>query len=162
MVYDVSTTEQSGTKFKLAWVVHAIDKSSQEESQSKIDSDGICETEGTSEASSVLSGRNYPYEDAFVMAEFNPSGNVFAVKELPYKTTLIQMLSPDGTVTKTNDLMAALHDHERTKRTVNTLFISLYRDGMYAVGIEGGSIALVDAETLDVVKAFKVVSPNIT
>ena len=170
MVYDVSTAEdQSGTKIKLAWTLHAIDQSTKEEevSQSINDSDGIIETgEGTSEeASSQISGRNYPYEDAFFMAEINPSGNVFAVKELPYRTTLIHVLSPEGAVMKTKDLMETLYNEEstktiktKTKRPVNTLFISLYRDGMYAIGLEGGRIILMDAESLDVVKLFKVVS----
>ena len=110
--------------------------------------------------SAAESSRNYPYEEAFYMAEFNPSGNIFAVREVPYKTTLIQLVSPGGRILKTVDLMALVGDGK--ERPVNTLFISAFHRGAYAIGLEGGRIAIMDAESLHLKKVFKVVGSDIS
>ena len=105
------------------------------------------------------SGKNHPYENAFYMAEFNPSGHIFSVEEIPYRTTLIHLLSPTGQVLETVDLMAGmLGGTAQSRRSpVNTLVLSTYHDGAYAIGLEGGRIAMVDAVTLQLNRTFKVV-----
>lgn len=104
------------------------------------------------------SGRKYPYKNAFFMAEFNPSGNIFAVEELPYQTTMIHLVSPEGRIVKSVDLMAAISEQDSCKRRpVNTVFISAHHCGLYAIGLEGGRMALMEAELLQITKTFKVV-----
>lgn len=110
------------------------------------------------EAGLEESGRNYPYEEAFFMAEFTPSGEVFAVRELPYETTLVHLISPQGQVLRTVDLMERVGGEEGRKRPVNTVFISAFHRGVFAVGLEGGRIVIMDAEQLQLKKVFKVVS----
>ena len=109
-------------------------------------------------SSSKESGLNYRYEEAFFMAEFNPSGRIFAVKEMPYITTLLYLISPDGCVDKVADLMALIGQKDCSRRPQNTIFMTGHHDGLYAVGVEGGYIALVDAELLQLNRVFKVVS----
>lgn len=168
VAYDICASESGGLKMKQAWTLHAADCPSYLLSSMH----GMCgkskhrnpEALSTAEvmdkaaADKMDSGRNYLYVEAFFMAEFNPSGSIFAVKELPYETTVLHLVSPEGRVTKTVDLMAMVGDKEASKRPVSTLFISAYHDGLYAIGVEGGGrIVLVDAELLQLRKSFKVV-----
>ena len=129
-----------------------FEKSEEGAAEKKTEVVNDCDRESESSRSS---GRDYKYENGFFMAEINPSGKVFTVKELPYKTTLVQLVSSDGEVVKSEDLMAVIKD--RVKRPVNTLFISAFHDGVYAIGVEGGRLVLMDAESLCVRKVFRVV-----
>lgn len=104
------------------------------------------------------SGRNYQYENAFCMAEFNPSGNIFAVEEIPYQTTMVHLVSPEGVIVRSVDLMAGISERDASKRRpVNTVFISAHHNGLYAIGLEGGRMVLMEAELLQINKTFKVV-----
>lgn len=104
------------------------------------------------------SERDYPYKNAFYMAEFNPSGNIFAVEEIPYQTSMVHLVSPAGDIVRSLDLMAGISEQESCRRRpVNTLFLSAHHDGQYAVGLERGSVVLVDAELLQINRTFNVV-----
>ena len=149
----------SGFKLKQEWSLSARDSPSPPGISASEVKDKSVEQESSiqSESAAIDSGRNYPYEEAFYMAEFNPTGRMFAVKEVPYTTTLLYRISTDGAIEKMVDLMALIGMKNCSKRPVNTIFISAYCNGLYAIGVEGGYIALIDAELLQVDKVFKVV-----
>ena len=122
----------------------------------------------------------YQYGDAFYMAEINPSGNVFAVEERPGKSTLARLYSPGGELLNTSELRApttiaaaAADDAKEStkagdgddgagngdkKMGVQTLLISTYRAGCYALVIQGGYALFVDAEKLTITNCFKLVN----
>lgn len=157
VMYTVGTGEASGFTLSRAWVLPAKGcptPSNAEDDNSQLKPD--FPTASVNEARSEP-GKNYPYEKAFFMAEFNPSGNIFAVEEIPYTSTLVHLVSPSGVVVKTVDLLAMIGDLESWRRPVNTVFISAHHEGVYAVGLEGGRVVLVDAELLEPKKTFKVV-----
>ena len=121
------------------------------------------------------SGLEYQYGDAFYMAEINPSGNVFAVEERPERSTLARLYSPSGELLNTSELCvpiaqdsipAAADDKEsssaaasgRKSAALRTLLISTYKEGRYALVVQGGYVLFVDAEQLAVTNSFKVVS----
>lgn len=115
------------------------------------------------------SGLEYKYGDAFYMAEINPSGNVFAVEERPQKSTLTRLYSPGGELLKTselsipttNDTAVSNKESATTGRggisAVQTLLISMYKDGSYALVVQGGYVIFVDAEQLTIRNSFKAV-----
>ena len=165
VVYDVLVGE-GGPKQKLTWAWtllasgdEEVDK--QQPSTCSVPTSRIgklfkrCSVEVTEDEAS---GNNNAYVVAYSMAEFNPTGHLFAVKNVPYRTALVQLISAEGKVVQTLDLMMATKDRERLKKPVHTLFISAFHNGVYAVGLVGGRVALVDAETLDLKKTFTVVS----
>lgn len=165
VVYTVSTTQGSSTTLHQEWTLPAKDcpgspsmadlklRTEGGNSSSALDTDAL-----TAVRVNEAVSHNYPSEEAFFMAEFNPSGNIFAIEEVPYRSTLIHLISPDGGVVRTADLLAMIGDWERGKTSVNTVFISSHHNGVYAIGLEVGRIALVDAEQLQVSKSFKVVN----
>lgn len=161
VVYDVSMSKEGSKQtLSLAWTLLA-DEDSQHLTATENETGGEQEAGSNvtkKEVDVELSGKNYRYVVAYFMAEFNPTGNVFAVMEIPYKTAFVQLLSADGKLVKTQDLMLAMGEAECARRPVQTLFISEFHDGVYAIGVEGGKVALVDAEALDVKKTFSVVS----
>lgn len=174
VVYNICT-ENSSVKLQQAWILHATDSPT----YSALTDEGEHRNEAHIKDSTAQprkpeplsanqtgdkaragcrdSGLNYPYEEAFSMAEFNPTGHVFAVKEVPYNTTLVHLVSSDGSVIKTVDLMVMVGGEERSRRPMNTVFISAYCGGVYAIGLEGGRVALMDAELLQLNQVFKVV-----
>ena len=173
MIYDVcKDIDSSEFKLQQSWNLRAEGSPSPPDVNTSRDcadknNDVIQEQEtsvagqiGAPTSSSIDSGRNYPYEEAFFMAEFNPTGKVFAVKEVPYVTTILYLISLDGCIEKMADLMALMGKRDCCKRPVNTIFISAHHNGVYAIGVEGGYIALVDAELLQLNKVFKVVGPR--
>ena len=123
-------------------------------------------------------GLEYQYGDAFYMAEINPSGNVFAVEERPGKSTLARLYSPGGELLNTSELrapttIAAADDAKELAKAgdgddgtssgdkkigVQTLLISTYRAGCYALVVQGGYALFVDAEKLTITSCFKLVS----
>lgn len=105
--------------------------------------------------------KNYPYVVAYIMAEFNPTGHLLAVMEIPYKTAIVQLVSVEGEIVRTLDLMMAMEERECERRPVQTLFISTFHNGVYAIGVEGGKVALVDAEALGIKKTFNVVGSKL-
>ena len=125
------------------------------------------------------SGLEYQYGDAFYMAEINPSGNVFAVEERPEQSTLARLYSPSGELLNTSELCVPTADNPTTnaagmkessvagvsggdkRSAIQTLLISTYKDGCYALVVQGGYVLLVDAELLTITKSFKVVSTPI-
>ena len=138
-----------------------------------------------SESDSRDCGLDYHYGDAFYMAEINPSGIVFAVEERPHRTTLAHLYSPSGSPIKTRELIVPGHsvnpatagsdqsaagsdqsaagsDQSAAGSTdrvaVQTLLISTYKDGIYALVVQGGYVVIVDAEKLTITNSFKVVS----
>ncbi len=171
MIYDVASEEGSSFELKQQWHLHAqgtpfpLDANSSGDCVGKthcghVAGDHNPPVPGQSEvmaSASMESGLNYPYEEAFYMAEFNQSGRVFAVKEIPYQTTLLYLISADGCVEKVEDLMVLMGRKDCSRKPVNTIFISAYHDGVYAIGVEGGYIAVLDAELLQLSKVFKVV-----
>ncbi len=107
--------------------------------------------------------KDYNYIDAFYMAEITPTGNVLAIEERRRGDTLVQLYHPDGRLLRVRELDLEAGGSgggrgERGSERLHTLFISSYKDGCYAIGIQGGFVMLVDAETLEVVSSFKVVS----
>ena len=120
------------------------------------------------------SGLEYQYGDAFYMAEINPSGNVFAVEERPERSTLARLYSPSGELLNSSELCVPIaHDTTAAddkdkesssaaasvrKSAVRTLLISTYKEGRYALVVQGGYVLCVDAERLTVTNSFKVVS----
>lgn len=159
VVYSI-ITEESDLTLRELWVLPTKDcppstpKSSQQDPTTSAARDSKEEV-----SAGDHSGRNYPYENAFFMAEFNPSGNIFAVEEIPYQTTMIHLVSPEGGVMRSVDLMAGISEQDSCckRRPVNTVFISAHHDGLYAIGLEGGRVVLMDAEMLQINKTFKVV-----
>ena len=151
--------EESDHVLRLAWVLPVKDCASVGSDGERSESSVQQTPAGGNDAANVGvdSGKNYPHQNAFYLAEFNPSGNIFAVEEVPYRTTMLHLVSPEGAVVHTVDLMAAIGDEECSKRPENTLFISPHHDSVYAIGVEGGTMALVQAESLVLKKAFKVV-----
>ena len=125
-------------------------------------------------------GLEYQYGDAFYMAEINPSGSVFAVEERPGKSTLARLYSPRGELLNTSELCApttiaagAAADGKESakagdgddgagngdkKMGVQTLLISTYRAGCYALVVQGGYALFVDAEKLTIMSCFKLVN----
>lgn len=166
VVYSVSTTKGSSTALHQEWELPAKDcPGSLSIADLKLRTEGGNSPSETEVLTAVRASEpvsdpthDYPSEEAFFMAEFNPSGNIFAIEEVPYKSTLVHLISPAGVVVRTVDLLAMIGDWERGKRSVNTVFISSHHNGVYAIGLEVGRIALVDAEQLQVSKSFKVVN----
>ena len=180
VVYDIVCTdhdEESTPKLKEAWRVragqgfasadpHHIDSQTQKKS-----SDKDCDTQDTLKSTINLkcSGLEYQYGDAFYMAEINPSGNVFAVEERPQKSTLARLYSSSGELLKTSELSIPIKDAtgvagakesltgEGERFAVQTLLISTYKDGSYALVVQGGYVLFVDAEQLTVHNSFKTV-----
>ena len=118
--------------------------------------------------SSKDTGLEYQYGDAFYMAEINLSGNVFAVEERPGKSTLARLYSPSGKLLSTSELhvhTAVAADTKESSKAgedgnksgVKTLFISTYKDGHYALAVQGGYVLSIDAENLTITSSFKVV-----
>ena len=125
VVYCVKGDENGITVMQL-WTLHALD------CPIPTQQDPPKESETQVSPSKVPDG-HLPGEKAFYMAEFNPSGDIFAVEEVFYRTTLVHLISPKGKVLKSVDLMAMLGNKE--SRPVNSLFISPYHDGLYAIGL---------------------------
>jgi hypothetical protein len=120
---------------------------------------------------------DYHYGDAFYMAEINPSGNVFAVEERPGRSTLARLYSPRGEPLNSSELHvhapttvsdAAADDTKESaeadgcegdkKLGVQTLLISTYKAGCYALVVQGGYALFIDAEKLTITSCFKLVS----
>ena len=154
VVYNISYDQDTNHRLMLAWVLPASNNSETSAGPSK-----KMEKE---ETDMELSGHNYPYVTSYCMAEFNPDGNLFAVKELPYETAVVQLVSPDGTELRSVDLMLAMKEKDYARRPVQTLFTSAFHDGIYAVGVQGGKVVLVDAEKLDVMVTLNAVSSSLT
>jgi hypothetical protein len=151
VVYSVS--KEPSLTVKQLWVLRAMDCPIPVSDQ--LPPDPARERSPQTSAAKDPAGGHLPGEKALYMAEFNPSGNIFAVEEVFYRTTLIHLVSPKGKVLKSMDVMAKFG--ERDSRPVNSLFISTYHEGIYALGLEGGTVVLVDAELLEFKKSFKVV-----
>ena len=174
VVYDI-TYDKGSPRLTEAWAVKAGGKCV----------DGREEEVTKSESDSKDCGLDYHYGDAFYMAEINPSGNVFAVEERPHRTTLAHLYSPSGSPIKTRELIVPGHsvnpvtagsdqsaagsdqsaagsDQSAAGGTdrlaVQTLLISTYKDGIYALVVQGGYVIIVDAEKLTITNSFKVVS----
>lgn len=129
----------------------------------------------TATTGSKDSGLEYQYGEAFYMAEINPSGNVFAVEERPQRSTLTCLYSPSGELIRTGQLSVPNKDLTATKSAasasgsqeeggesgqvaaVQTLLISTYKDGSYALVVQGGYVLFVDAEQLTITSSFKAV-----
>ena len=132
---------------------------------------GISKDRSELESNSEDSALDYHYGNAFYMAEINPSGNVFVVEERPKKSTLARLYSPGGDLLKTRELVvpcqstgptpAAGNDQSAAegneKVAVQTLLISTYKEGIYALVVQGGYVIIVDAELLTITNSFKVV-----
>ena len=148
LVYEVTCVVDGKPRLKLSWMLQAASTSEPATRRAKGE-----------ESKEEAARENVQYFIAYCMAEFNPNGDIFAVKELPYETVVIQLVSPDGSVSKSIDLMQALNPPEEySKRPVQTLFLSTYRDGAYAVGLIGGTVVIVDADQLHIRMSFKAVS----
>lgn len=184
MVYDVIDSDQGGSspQLKEAWRVKAGQNFDSPQAHlhhdddSKIigDKDGKRDVVEKTPASVSCkdTGTDYHYGDAFYMAEINPSGNVFAVEERPGKSTLARLYSHGGELLHTSELHAPItaavdtKDAEKSAKTgdgdkrpgVQTLLISTYKAGCYALVVQGGYVLLVDAEKLTIANSFKVVS----
>ena len=159
-VYSISKEESAVTLTRL-WVLRAMDCPSSVADGGHTQQDPATSAGRDSEGHTSAShnpAKHYPGEKAFYMAEFNPSGNIFAVEEVPYRTTLVHLVSPEGKVVRSMDLMAGVGNQE--SRPVNSLFISAHHDGTYAISLEGGRVVLMDAELLQLKKTFKVVCGN--
>lgn len=154
MVCSISKEDSTVTLTQL-WVLRAADCPSSVADGDHTQQDPATNAGKDCEGQAPASREHYPGEKAFYMAEFNPSGNIFAVEEVPYRTTLVHLVSPDGRVVRSMDLMARVGDQE--SRPVNSLFISAHHDGTYAIGLQGGRVVLVDAELLQLKKTFNVV-----
>ena len=138
----------------------------------------------TATTGSKDSGLEYQYGEAFYMAEINPSGNVFAVEERPQRSTLTRLYSPSGELIRTGQLSVPNKDLTATKSAtsasgsqeegggggeggesgqvaaVQTLLISTYKDGSYALVVQGGYVLFVDAEQLTITSSFKAVGKH--
>lgn len=99
-------------------------------------------------------GKEYDYKDVFYMGEINPSGNCFAVEERGNLCTLLHLLNKDdGKSIKVTPLSSL-----SGKQEVHTLMMSSLHNGRYALMIEGGYVAMVAAEELNIVNIINVVS----
>ena len=182
VVYDIINSNDKESKvapkLKEAWRVRAgqpfnsLEKASGEKDKENV-KDENTEKASASAVNSKDSGLEYQYGDAFYMAEINPSGNVFAVEERPKKTTLARLYSPSGELLKTSELSVPTRDPSAagTKgpgaaaassgsgegSAVQTLLISTYKDGSYAIVVQGGYVIFVDAERLTITNSFKAV-----
>jgi len=153
VIYRVSRENGGNHKLELAWTLEAVTNTDPSTSKNIAEAD--------IEAGDH-SGKNYSYPIAYCMAEFNPSGTVFAIKELPYDTALVQLVSPEGSVLRSVDLMRSLNPPEEySRRPVQTLFMSCYHGGVYAVGIQGGRVAILDAEDLTIKTSFAAVRSHL-
>ncbi len=106
-----------------------------------------------------FTGKDYNYGDAFYMAEITPAGNVLAVEERREGGTYVHLYSSAGTLLRVRQLgNQGARDGEINLKSLHTLFISSYKDGCCAIGIQGGLVLLIDAESLEVASSIKVVS----
>ena len=163
VVYDLLVGKNKAKpKLSMAWILQASGEMDSRQPLVEVTKSGRKEVDSSSREEEVgvkhSRFKNYAYVVAYFMAEFNPTGYLFAVKEIPYKTALIELVSAEGEVVRTLDLMLAMKESESVRRPVQTLFISPFHNGVYAIGVEGGRIALVDAEALVIRKTFTVVS----
>lgn len=154
-------------KLKQAWQVKAgrcgIDKDPKEYQSPIIDQQRL---ESIGRESAV----EYHYGDAFYMGEITPSGNVIAIEERPGHVTLIELYSPEGRLIKTVELKlkdgVVVNQPAREERdvgekekddSVRTLFMSTYKNGCYAIGVQGGTVVML-RENLEILTTIKVVS----
>ena len=150
VVYRVSRENGGNHKLELSWTLQAATDSDSSGSEKMAEEDA--------DVGADRSGKNYPYPIAYCMAEFNSNGTIFAVKELPYDTALVQLVSLEGSVLRSVDLMRSLNPPEEfSKRPVQTLFMSPCCGGVYAVGLQGGKVAILDAEDLTIKTSFTAV-----
>ena len=187
MVYDIiySGPDRSSPRLKEAWRVraghhfnspeehhlHHESTTSDDKIEDKDKKDVVEKTPASESCKDT--GLEYQYGDAFYMAEINPSGNVFAVEEQPGKSTLARLYSHTGELLNTSELCAPTTAAADTKESakaddggagggkrsgVQTLLISTYKDGRYALVVQGGYVLLVDAEKVTITNSFKVVS----
>ena len=187
VVYDIiySNPDRNSPRLKEAWRVRAGQHSNTPEKHAHHHSDNktggkdeedVVEMNRASVSYKDTSGLDYQYGDAFYMAEINPLGNVFAVEERPGKSTLARLYSHGGKLLNTSELHApttaaaggaedANSESAKAgggsgdkKPGVQTLVISTYKAGCYALVVQGGYVLLVDAEKLTITNSFKVVS----
>ena len=148
------------TRLKQVWQVKARQSPAEDKGQSS-EVEGQIPAAATSgchgnNPSNQTTGKDYNYGNAFYMAEITPAGNVIAVEERQHGSTSVQLFSPDGEAVKETELQV-----EGSEKKIHTLFISTYRNGCYAIGVQGGYVVLVEAETLRIINKFKVVSLNV-
>ncbi len=156
---------------------HSDDSTTTTSSDNKIgdeDKKGVVEkTDATSVSCTDTTGLDYHYGDAFYMAEINPSGNVFAVEERPGRNTLARLYSPGGELLNSSELCVrapttgAVDDTKESAETdggegdkklgVQTLLISTYKAGCYALVAQGGYALFIDAEKLAITSCFELV-----
>lgn len=115
---------------------------------------------GRSQRDVRLTGKDYNYGDAFYMAEITPAGNVIAIQEREKGGTFVHLYCPEGKLLRVKELEVSKEESNST--TLHTLFISSYQDGCYAIGLQGGVVVLLEAETLEIASSFKVVSYSIS
>ena len=99
------------------------------------------------------SALEYNYGNTFQMAEITPDGNTLAVEERQGLTTLLKLFSPEGALLRSRELLV-----EGLKPDLPTLVISGHSGGVYAIGVQGGFVVLVNTESLETERVIKTVS----
>lgn len=168
VVYELvySNQDESVPQLREAWRVRAGQSPEHHDGNTREENGGKAQAAQkplapSSVVNSKDSGLEYQYGDAFYMAEINPSGNVFAVEERPHKSTLARLYSPSGGLLKTSELNVPTSTSppaaDAGGLVVQTLLISTYKGGLYALVVQGGYVLFVDAEQLSITNSFKAV-----
>ena len=158
-VLQESTTTET-PHLKQLWQVSAGQDPLETEDQSSNvvgGNDTELRSHGNKEEGMQHTGRDYNYGDAFVMAEITPAGNVIAVEERQDGNSFIQLFSPEGKCLGRNKVEGSSITGGCSQQ-FHTLFISSYKNGCYAIGVQGGTVVLVHSETLKITSSFNVVS----
>ena len=160
----VEDTQGPVPVMELAWSFHAHNLPS--------NSGGGVRSRSRVSPTQQRSGRDYRYGNVFAMAEMNPSSNeVFAVEEQEEGQgggggdggrVVLHLFGAEGCLLRSRDLFedegcccSIVGDGRGSVRS--TLFMSRWKEGCYAVGLQGGVLVVVDAQTLQVKNSFKTV-----
>ena len=94
----------------------------------------------------------YKYGDVFSACESTNSGNCIVLEEKDDENDVIYLFSNTGIMLKSQEITA-----KSKQKKSEILVLSSVRDGVCAVSLQGGTIVMLNSETLETISSFETV-----
>lgn len=160
-MYAIESDGCSQSTLRQMWQVKASPQAPEDKMQSTHSEEATVQTTSHSAETEhhltmPQSALEYNYGNAFQMAEITPDENTLAVEERQGLTTLLKLFSPEGALLRNRELLV-----DGLKPDVSTLVISGHSGRVYAIGVQGGHVVLVNAKSLETENVIKTVSRSV-
>lgn len=95
----------------------------------------------------------YKYGNIFSACEPTDSGNCIVLEEKDDENDVIHLFANNGTTLKSQEMAT-----KTGQKKSEVLVLSSVKDGICAISLQGGTIVILNSETLETVSSFQVVS----